>query len=105
MSDTQKTAAEYDVKENSLEMGKDTVLVADESEIGLMDAMAIPSSMVTTKWQRLANKLEASSGAEARGIERVDESMRRGRLGLKDYWHMTTIWFSINLTVGLALML
>ena len=52
---------------------------ASDEELGEVDAMAIPAAMVKTKWQRMANNLEAASGAEARGIERVEESMRMGR--------------------------
>jgi hypothetical protein len=72
--------------------------VKDTDEV---DAMAIPAFMITNKWQRLANKLELRSGAEARGIERVDESLRMGKTTAKDYFNMGTIWFSVNLTVYL----
>jgi hypothetical protein len=63
------------------------------------DATAIPGDFVTNKWQRKANHLIGSLGAEARGIERVDESLRMGRIALKDYCSMTIVWFSVNLTV------
>ena len=68
-------------------------------EMGEVDAMAIPAFMITNKWQRLANKLELRSGAEARGIERVDKLLRMGKLTARDYFNMSTIWFSVNLTV------
>jgi hypothetical protein len=68
-------------------------------DVGEVDAMAIPAFMITNKWQRLANKLELRSGAEARGIERVDESLRMGKTTAKDYFNISTIWFSVNLTV------
>jgi hypothetical protein len=70
--------------------------VKDTDEI---DAMATPAFMIINKWQRLANKLELRSGAEARGIERVDEPLRMGKTTAKDYFNMSTIWFSVNLTV------
>jgi hypothetical protein len=64
------------------------------------DATAIPDSSIQTRWQVLANKLEGFTGAEARGIERVDESFRTGNNSLRDYFNMAVIWFSVNLTVG-----
>jgi hypothetical protein len=63
------------------------------------DATAIPDSSIQTRWQVLANKLEMFTGAEARGIERVDESFRSGKNSLRDYFNMAVIWFSVNLTV------
>ncbi|RDW91817.1 hypothetical protein BP5796_01211 [Coleophoma crateriformis] len=64
----------------------------------LEDATAIPDDFITNKWQRKANELIGLAGAEARGIERVDEIFRTGRLALKDYFSLTIVWFSVNLT-------
>lgn len=66
----------------------------------LEDATAIPDDFVTNRWQREANKLIGFVGAEARGIERVDDVFRMGRIALKDYFSMTIVWFSVNLTVS-----
>jgi hypothetical protein len=68
-------------------------------EVGEMDAIAIPDHLITNKWQRLASKFELKSGAEARGIERVNSSMRCGNTTFRDYLDMAIIWFSVNLTI------
>lgn len=65
-----------------------------------VDATAIPDDLVTNSLQRRANRLIKLIGAEARGIERVDESLRTQKTSLRGYWDMATIWFSVNLTVG-----
>lgn len=67
----------------------------------VVDATAIPDDLVTNKWQVLANKLIGFIGAEARGVERVDESLRTKRTEWKDYYEMTSIWFSVNLTANI----
>jgi hypothetical protein len=95
---------EYPYKEMEIgQEAKDSSISDPENvaikDVGEVDAMAIPAFMITNKWQRLANKLELRSGAEARGIERVDESLRMGKTTAKDYFNMSTIWFSVNLTV------
>ena len=68
---------------------------------GKADPTAIPSNLVTNKWQQMANKLISLIGAEARGVERVDESLRLPRTTLRHYHEMTMIWFSINLTANI----
>lgn len=65
-----------------------------------VDATAIPDDLVTNSLQRHANRLIKLIGAEARGIERVDESLRTQKTSLRGYWDMATIWFSVNLTVS-----
>ena len=67
-----------------------------------MDATAIPEDFVTNRWQVLANRLIGFIGAEARGIERVDETLRMARTEMSDYYDMTSIWFSVNLTVNIC---
>ena len=73
---------------------------AMEDESSEVDPMASPSHLITNEWQRWANKIEGSSGAEARGIERVDDALRMGKITARDYFKMTEIWFSVNLTVS-----
>lgn len=63
------------------------------------DATAIPDDFITNTWQRQANRLIGFIGAEARGVERVDEAFRVARLAVRDYVSMTVVWFSVNLTV------
>ena len=67
------------------------------------NATAIPDSSIQTRWQIMANKLESFTGVEARGIERVDESFRKGKTSFRDYFNMAVIWFSVNLTVSQTL--
>lgn len=64
------------------------------------DATAIPEPLVSNKLLQWANKLVQSTGAEARGIERVDEALRTSKVGLSQYFAMASSWFSINLTVS-----
>jgi hypothetical protein len=92
-----KVVGSQEIKPASL---SDPENVSTDVEVGETNAFAIPTYMITNKWQRLANKLEVSSGVEARGIERVNESLRMGRNTLRDYFKMTEIWFSVNLTVS-----
>ncbi|KAK3322000.1 hypothetical protein B0H66DRAFT_619333 [Apodospora peruviana] len=68
---------------------------------GDVDIIAIPDTYVTNRWQRFANKVEKLTGAEARGIEQVDESLRQGKTSLRQYWDMCQIWFSVNLTANI----
>ena len=96
---SEKIEEQSDVKSASL---SDPESVPIEDESFEVDPMAIPAYMITNKWQRWANKIEGSSGAEARGIERVDDALRKGRNTARDYLKMTEIWFSVNLTVGPA---
>jgi hypothetical protein len=98
--------SEYPSKETEIGQEAKDISISDPEnvaikDVGEVDAMAIPAFMITNKWQRLANKLELRAGAEARGIERVDESLRMGKTTAKDYFNMSTIWFSVNLTVFL----
>ncbi|KAI1334270.1 hypothetical protein F5Y15DRAFT_295026 [Xylariaceae sp. FL0016] len=65
------------------------------------DATAIPEDLIVNRWQRLANKLINFVGAEARGIERVDESLRVGKVSATDYYNMGSYWFSANLTANI----
>jgi hypothetical protein len=101
-----ETTANSEYPSKEMEIGqeaKDSSISDPENivvkDMGEVDAMAIPAFMITNKWQRLANRLELRSGAEARGIERVGESLRMGKTTAKDYFNMSTIWFSVNLTV------
>jgi hypothetical protein len=64
------------------------------------DATAIPDNLVANKWQRYANNFVQFIGAEARGVERIDESLRTAKMTLGDYYNMASIWFSVNLTVA-----
>lgn len=54
----------------------------------------------TTKLQRWANRLDATAGVEARGIERVPEELRDRKVTAGDYVHMFTIWFAMNCTAN-----
>jgi hypothetical protein len=96
---------EYPSKEMEIGQEAKDSSISDPENVAIKDvgedSMAIPAFMITNKWQRLANKLELRSGAEARGIERVDESLRLGKASAKDYFNISTIWFSVNLTVYL----
>ena len=67
---------------------------------GEVNATAIPEELVTNKWQQFANRLIGLIGAEARGIERVDDALRTGRTSLRAYYEMASMWFSINLTAS-----
>lgn len=62
-------------------------------------ATAIPDSMVSNKLLHWANILVRLTGAEARGIERVEESLRTAKVTVKGYIDMGLMWFSVNLTV------
>jgi hypothetical protein len=99
VTESSDTKATYEDKPRSV--SSPSLRHDSDEEGGELDALAIPAFMVKTKWQRLANKLEAASGAEARGIERVDESMRLGKTSARDYLNMATTWFSINLTANI----
>jgi hypothetical protein len=77
-----------DIKSSSLSDPKNVPI---EDEVSELDPKAIQSYLITNKWQRWANKIEGSSGAEARGIEIVDDAMRVGRLNCRDYFKMTEI--------------
>jgi len=50
--------------------------------------------------QRWVLTLERQAGVEARGIERVPESLRAKKTTLMDYVQMCLIWFSANLTAN-----
>jgi hypothetical protein len=63
-----------------------------------VDLAAIPRP--TSKLQRLANRLEAIAGIEARGIERVPESERERKYAAKDYLDVAMTWFSANCTAN-----
>ncbi|PNS15025.1 Purine-cytosine permease fcyB [Sphaceloma murrayae] len=73
----------------------------DLKDVPTADAFAIPDELVTNRWQSLANNLIGSLGAEARGIERVDETLRLSPTSLRDYVDLTSIWFSVNLTANI----
>lgn len=92
-------------EKNPVSKGRDVEEAAESSRVstsdihGEVDVTAIPEDEVTNKWQQFANKLTGLVGAEARGIERVDESLRTAKTPLKSYYDMAAIWFSVNLTV------
>ncbi|KAF9888256.1 hypothetical protein FE257_008825 [Aspergillus nanangensis] len=65
------------------------------------DATAIPESMVSNKFLQWANNLVRNTGAEARGIERVDEALRTAKVALSQYVKMAFVWFSTNLTANI----
>jgi hypothetical protein len=64
------------------------------------DATAIPDDLVVNRWQRYANNFVKFTGAEARGVERIDESLRTTKMTLGEYYNMASVWFSVNLTVS-----
>ncbi|KAI4129155.1 MAG: hypothetical protein LQ347_003895 [Umbilicaria vellea] len=54
----------------------------------------------TNALQRWAYKLEGLAGVEARGIERVPESLRAKETTFADYAQIALIWFSANITAN-----
>jgi hypothetical protein len=54
----------------------------------------------SNRLQKFANKLDLIAGFEARGIERVPESMRKRKPAARDYLQMLAIWFSANCTAN-----
>ena len=87
---------------------KDDIQVSSLSEPN--SAISVGEGFVTdvetgvpneTKLQRWANKLDATVGMEARGIERVPESLRhpsKPTAGL--YAHLFFIWLAMNCTAN-----
>lgn len=97
--DPEKQAGAIDTQQNGSETPTNASTRSASVAAGTVDVTAIPEDEVTNNWQRLANKLGAIIGAEARGIERVDESLRLAKTTLKEYYETAAIWFSVNLTV------
>ncbi|RMZ89969.1 hypothetical protein DV736_g2802, partial [Chaetothyriales sp. CBS 134916] len=91
-----KETSQGEIEEEAIASSRPTSTSLKHGEINVT---AIPEDEVTNQWQRLANQLTSRVGAEARGIERVDESLRTTKTPLKSYYEMTAIWFSVNLTV------
>jgi hypothetical protein len=96
-STSNKMEASNEIKGGAFSDPENVPVVGESSEL---DPMAIPTYMISNKWQRWANKIGGNSGAEARGIERVDDALRTGMNTARDYFKMTEIWFSVNLTVS-----
>lgn len=53
-----------------------------------------------TKLQRFVNRLESLAGIEARGIQRVPESLKSRKATFGDYFQVFLVWFSADLTAN-----
>ncbi|KAI1080819.1 permease for cytosine/purines, uracil, thiamine, allantoin-domain-containing protein [Whalleya microplaca] len=62
--------------------------------------LPIETSPTGNKLQQWFNRLDEKTGLEARGIERVPESLRHPRVTSGSYVQMFLIWFSINCTAN-----
>ncbi|KAJ5133075.1 hypothetical protein N7526_004440 [Penicillium atrosanguineum] len=78
----QPTAAPYDLM--------------SATEAGIVAAYVQPRNTM----ERWVNKLESLAGIEARGIERVPESIKAEKTTTGDYVQMCLIWLSANLTAN-----
>jgi hypothetical protein len=64
--------------------------------VGLVDQTHVPQP---SNWVgKLSERLEALAGLETRGIERVPEEARRGKMAAKTYLEIFSMWFGINCT-------
>lgn len=63
----------------------------------LMDSYGLAGN---TKLQRLANRLEALAGVEARGIQRVPPELKSRKATFADYFQVFLVWFSADLTAN-----
>lgn len=80
--------------------GRD-VPVSTASEISTESVAEAEVLMIAdprNRLERLANKFDRLFGLEARGIQQVPESARRGKPTARDYVWMWSIWFSANCT-------
>lgn len=80
--------------------GRD-VPVSTASEISTESVAEAEVLMIAdprNRLERLANKFDQLFGLEARGIQQVPESARRGKPTARDYVWMWSIWFSANCT-------
>lgn len=77
-----------------------TTMIDPEAQEGNTDETGW-SDNVLYRWVQRFEKL---AGAEARGIERVPESLRSHKVALADYVQMAIIWFSANLTANNVLL-
>lgn len=69
----------------------------------LMDAEAGIVAMYVrpgNRMQKWVDKLESLAGIEARGIERVPDSIKAEKTTTEDYVQMCLIWLSANLTAN-----
>lgn len=78
----------------------ETLAESSTSYESIHDATAIPDDLVVNRWQRYANNFVKFIGAEARGVERIDDSLRTTKMTLGEYYNMASVWFSVNLTVS-----
>ena len=77
-----------------------TPLDQSSGDVESVDATAIDPTATTTKLQRLCNRLDAATGVEARGIERVPDALRNRKISTRDYVNMGLVWLSINCTAN-----
>jgi purine-cytosine permease-like protein len=63
----------------------------------LMDGFGLRGD---TKLQRLVNRLEALTGIEARGIQRVPAELKAGEATFANYLQVFLVWFSADLTAN-----
>ncbi|KIW96771.1 uncharacterized protein Z519_02162 [Cladophialophora bantiana CBS 173.52] len=68
-------------------------------ENGLITDVTIPNN----RFQRWALRLETLARMEARGIERVPETLKAEKVTMGDYVQMCLVWFSANLTANNAM--
>ncbi|KAJ5898310.1 hypothetical protein N7504_008598 [Penicillium tannophilum] len=68
----------------------------DAAEAGIVDVYVQPGN----KMQKWVDKLESLAGIEARGIERVPNSIKAEKTTTGDYVQMCLIWLSANLTAN-----
>ncbi|KAI1335043.1 permease for cytosine/purines, uracil, thiamine, allantoin-domain-containing protein [Xylariaceae sp. FL0016] len=86
--------------------GKSSSSELDEKNIGASSSQPSVAELATetlpaqNKLQRWFNLLDEKTGLEARGIERVPESLRHPRVTAGSYVQMFLIWFSINCTAN-----
>lgn len=68
----------------------------DAAEAGIVAVYVRPGN----RMQKLVDKLESLAGIEARGIERVPDSIKAEKTTTEDYVQMCLIWLSANLTAN-----
>jgi hypothetical protein len=68
------------------------------AELGTTETLG--NSRPKTSWQKFSNWMETRANVEARGIERVPESMRQRKVSTKDLFQIGIVWFSANCTAN-----